>query len=218
MPEAPSLARTGGTPPVLDSCVADPYPYRWGCTGTRYATGQYPFTATGGGCAREPSGVWTGLASVSRLVDPGFLCRGGATATDRWPFRKFPAMARSRTQGRRPRRRKPRRRASAIRPSSGQMVVTAHVAVAHGIAPGHRPIRLAGLHDDADRRIERDLYRGDCRARAATTLVGETATATGTRPTAPATQEGNPRSAWVSGASITMYPDLSATNPYGALA
>jgi hypothetical protein len=40
--------------------------------GSNYATGLYPFTATGGGCAREPSGVW--LGNSIEITDPGFGC------------------------------------------------------------------------------------------------------------------------------------------------
>jgi hypothetical protein len=40
--------------------------------GSNYAGGFYPFTASGGGCAREPVGVWFG--SAISIVDPGFNC------------------------------------------------------------------------------------------------------------------------------------------------
>jgi hypothetical protein len=45
--------------------------------GTNYATGMYPFSATGGGCAREPAGVWFG--TFIQTVDPGFGCSTAPT-------------------------------------------------------------------------------------------------------------------------------------------
>jgi hypothetical protein len=47
--------------------------------GSNYATGFYSFTATGGGCAREPSGVWQGGAGPVEIVDPGFGCSTAPT-------------------------------------------------------------------------------------------------------------------------------------------
>lgn len=48
--------------------------------GTNYNTGFFPFTATGGGCAREPTGVWY-TAGPAQIVDHGFMCPTTPTAT-----------------------------------------------------------------------------------------------------------------------------------------
>ena len=42
--------------------------------GSNYITGFYPFSATGGGCAREPTGVLQGGSAPVEIVDPGFGC------------------------------------------------------------------------------------------------------------------------------------------------
>ena len=47
--------------------------------GSNYATGLYPFPATGGGCAREPAGVWLGSSAAVEIVDPGFGCSTAPT-------------------------------------------------------------------------------------------------------------------------------------------
>ena len=45
--------------------------------GSNYASGLYPFTASGGGCTREPGGVWQGAGL--NIVDPGFGCSTAPT-------------------------------------------------------------------------------------------------------------------------------------------
>jgi hypothetical protein len=47
--------------------------------GSNYATGLYPFTASGGGCAVEPTGVWLGSGSPINIVSPGFGCQTAPT-------------------------------------------------------------------------------------------------------------------------------------------
>ena len=92
--------------------------------GSNYATGIYPFTATGGGgCAREPSGVWFG--SSIQIVDPGFGCSVAAT----FSAASVPSSGAQQATG-----------AGSVATTcsviNSQAVVTAHVAVAHGITPG----------------------------------------------------------------------------------
>jgi hypothetical protein len=48
-------------------------------SGSNYSTGLYPFTASGGGCAREPAGVWFGGNSSLQITDPGFGCQTSPT-------------------------------------------------------------------------------------------------------------------------------------------
>ena len=69
-----------------------------GGTLANYNAGYYPFTATGGGCAREPRGVFGGPPGNGAqsggivLSDPGFLCQ--TPPPSRW--RPSPTLARSR--------------------------------------------------------------------------------------------------------------------------
>ena len=42
--------------------------------GSGYATGIYPWKAIGGGCSREPSGLWRGGGTLIYINDPGFGC------------------------------------------------------------------------------------------------------------------------------------------------
>ena len=52
---------------------------------TNYTNGgYYPFTATGGGCARAPSAIFNGAGSANAttpITDPGFLCWGTTAPT-----------------------------------------------------------------------------------------------------------------------------------------
>ncbi len=99
--------------------------------GTGYNTGGYfPFTASGGGCARPPSGIWTGTAGTIPATDPGFLCSGTVAPTA--TVLSVPGTGAQQATG-----------AGSIAttctpnsPVSGQVTITAHVAVAHGYTPG----------------------------------------------------------------------------------
>lgn len=168
--------------------------------GTGYFTGQFPFTASGGGCAREPSGVWTGQGGVARLVDPGFLCTGVATATADPSL--IPGDGAQQSTG-----------AGGVAttcannsPVSGQVTVTTHVAVAHGIAPGQTfPLTL--FTPSALNTSYTALPSPN-----ATTLVGTAAIGSGTCPSLSGLVEGKALSGV--GATITMIP-ISSTNPFG---
>jgi hypothetical protein len=93
-------------------------------TQTSYNTGYYPFTTSGGGCARQPTGIFVPTIGVA-IVDPGFLC--GTTPTINPAT--IPGDGASQATG-----------AGSIATTcavvSGQAQVTAHVAIAHGIVPG----------------------------------------------------------------------------------
>jgi len=95
--------------------------------GTGYATGYYPFTATGGNCAREPAGVWTGGSVFVNITDPGFNC--GTTPTV--AALAIPADGAQQTTGA-----SFASTCTANSPVTGQVKITASVAVAHGILPG----------------------------------------------------------------------------------
>ena len=73
--------------------------------GTGYLEGYFPWTATDGGCAREPSGFWWAGNGAAKLSDPGFMCNTTPSPILR---RLSPATATS--------RRRPPRHARAIRP------------------------------------------------------------------------------------------------------
>ena len=94
---------------------------------SNYATGLYPFTATGGGCAREPSGVWEGNAGPVNITDPGFLCETTPTLS----VASIPGAGgqQSTNAG---------GLGTTCSAATGEMVVTAHVAVAHGLTPGQQ--------------------------------------------------------------------------------
>jgi trimeric autotransporter adhesin len=160
--------------------------------GTGYATGQFPFTAAGGGCAREPSGVWAGQGGGAHLVDPGFLCGGVATATaDPSLITGVGGVATT---------------CASNSPVSGQVTVTTHVAVAHGIAPGQTfPLTL--FTPSALNTTYTALP-----SPTPTTLVGTAAIGSGSCPSLAGLVEGKALSGV--GATITMIP-IVATNPFG---
>jgi hypothetical protein len=93
--------------------------------GSNYSTGLYPWTASGGGCAREPTAVWFGNNFNISVVDPGFGCQTAPTLN----AVNIPNSGAQQATG-----------AGAVATTcavvNSQAVVTAHVAVAHGLAPG----------------------------------------------------------------------------------
>ena len=166
--------------------------------GTNYSTGYYPFTTSGGGCARQPTGVLVPGSGVG-IVDPGFLCNtppfinpvtipgdGAAQATGAGSTATTCAVV------------------------SGQAVVTAHVAVAHGIVPG-AIYAMAGFTPSGFNALITAPYTA-LPGTAGTTLVGTTG-ATSCPSPATATVEGTALSG--AGAAIT-WPAISTTAPYGA--
>jgi hypothetical protein len=98
--------------------------------GSGYNSGGYFIgAATGGGCAREPSFAWSGAGTVP-AIDPGFLCNGTTAPTA--SLVNVPGSGAQQATG-----------AGSVAttctpnsPVSGQVTITAHVAVAHGINPG----------------------------------------------------------------------------------
>jgi hypothetical protein len=164
--------------------------------GTGYASGYYPWTATGGNCQREPSGVWgsaTG-ASLSRdfVTDPGFLCSSTPTVN-------VAAIPGNGAQQR-------------VTPSSTScvqngslMVITTSVPVAHGRTAGEL-FPLTGFTQTGGTSINTTFTV--LPAASGTTLVGS---ATGTCPTAIVDTAGKAFSG--TGGSITL-PAIATTNPF----
>jgi hypothetical protein len=170
-------------------------------SGTGYFTGYYPFTATGGGCAREPTGVWQ-PATAARVVDPGFLC--GTTPTV--DVSQIPGDGAQQSTG-----------AGGIAttcasnsPVTGQVTVTTHVAVAHGITAG-QTFPLSGFTPTA---LNLTTYVA-LPSPSATTLVGTVALAGGSPGTCPSLVglvEGKALAGI--GGAVTMV-QITATNPFG---
>lgn len=92
---------------------------------SNYANGLYPFSATGGGCARPPTGVWQGGTASVQWVDPGFGCPATATVN----LATIPNAGAQQATG-------AGSTATTCAVVNGEAVVTAHVSVAHGLTPG----------------------------------------------------------------------------------
>ncbi len=177
-------------------------PISMGANGAGYNSAIYAWTATGGGCAREPSGVWwPSSASTIAITDPGLNCNTapviapasipGVGATQALSTGATSCVANS--------------------PVSGEMTVTTSVAIAHGIAPG-QTFPLSGFTGGGN-----TGYNATYTALAGTTgttLIGETTTGGGTCPAnSPDTSGGFALSG--TGASIII-PAFSITAPYAA--
>jgi hypothetical protein len=170
--------------------------------GTNYSKGgYYPWTATGGNCAREPSGVWTpgsptagGPGTAAKLSDPGFLCEATPTITvasgdGNLGEQNTDAGGVGTT-------------CSVV---NGLMTVTATVANAHGITPA-QTFTLAGFTPTG--------YNTTYTALPGTTgetLVGTPATTTTSCPLG-VSAEG--RAFTGSGGTVAL-TSISATNPFG---
>jgi hypothetical protein len=76
----------GGLTAIFPSGVS---PLNLTAVGSGYNPGIYPWTASGGGCTREPSGVWAPYNNTLDFSDPGFGCNAAPTI--------IPALRTSRT-------------------------------------------------------------------------------------------------------------------------
>ena len=160
--------------------------------GTLYNEGYYPWTATGGGCTREPSGyVWP--LNTMAVSDPGFQCGYGAAA---------PSMVSITGTGAK-QSTVPTTTCTPNSPFTGEFTVTASVAVAHGVLPG-QTFALTGFTPSGY-----NLTYTAIAGTAGTTLVGVN-TSTGTCP-GTVTGEGSAMSG--SGGSINLTA-LSTTTPF----
>jgi hypothetical protein len=170
-------------------------------TGTGYFAGYYPFTATGGNCLREPSGVWQ-PGQVPHIVDPGFLC-GFPPTVDVSLIPGDGAKQNTGTSA------TPAQAATTCTPNSpiaGEVTITAHLAVAHGIAPG-QTYALGGFPS-----VFATNYTA-LPGTSGTTLIGE-ATVNGGSCTTPVAFSGEGTALSGTAGSVTMVP-ITATNPYG---
>ena len=154
--------------------------------GTGYNFGSFPWTATGGGCAREPSGWYTnynevaGTASQFQLIDMGFNCN----ATPWLVTAAIPGVGATQGTG-------IANGGSANTtcvsnsPISTEFTVTATVAVAHGVQPG-QTFPLAGFSVVSGTSLNQ-TYNA-LAGTSGTTLVGAYNNTSGTCPTGPYTE------------------------------
>ena len=164
--------------------------------------GYFPFTATGGGCARAPSAIFNGAGSANAttpITDPGFLCWGTTAPTA--SLVNVPGSGAQQATG-----------AGSIAttcasnsPVSGEVTVTAHVAVAHGLSPG-MTYPMSGFSTTAFNTTYTALQGTN-----STTLVGEAAigSPSGTCPTL----SGEGFALQGTGGAIS-FPVASATTPF----
>jgi hypothetical protein len=166
--------------------------------GSSYATGFYPFTAPSSGCARAPTGVWQGGSTIFQQVDPGFGCPVPATALSLNAAAiaaNVPGSGAQQATG-------AGSQATTCAVVNSQAVVTAHVAVAHGVTPGI-PYPLAAFTPTGYNGTYTALY-----GTTGTTLVGTTGA--GSCPAA-VTAEGTALAG--TGGALTF--PLASTTTYG---
>jgi hypothetical protein len=99
--------------------------------GSSYNAGFYPFTATGGPCVVEPSGVWLGGSASVQVTNPGFECQG-----ETLPAVNIAALPGAGARQATGTAAGPVQTATSCAVVNGEAVVTAHLAVAHGLVPG----------------------------------------------------------------------------------
>jgi hypothetical protein len=170
-----------------------------GANGSGYNPGIYPWTASGGGCAREPSGVWSPYNNTIDFTDPGFGCNAAPTIAPA----SIPGVGAEQATGG-----AGSTTCISNAPVAGEMTVTANVPVAHGITPGHTGLTLAGFTPSGFNAANYVALAGT----AGTTLVLETATGGGTCPASTASVEG---AALVGTGATISIPAFSTTSPFG---
>jgi hypothetical protein len=165
--------------------------------GSSYASGFYPFTAPSTGCARPPTGVWQG-GGIFQQIDPGFGCPLPASAFSLNAAAiaaNIPGSGAQQATG-----------AGSVATTcavvNGEAVVTAHVAVAHGVTPGI-PFPLQGFTPTGYNATYIALP-----GTTGTTLVGTTGATS-----CPAAVSAEGTALLGTGGSIT-FPLASTTNPY----
>jgi fibronectin-binding autotransporter adhesin len=165
--------------------------------GTGYFQGYYPFTTTGGGCAREPSGVWYGLTTSVRMSDPGFQCLTTPTISPA----TIPNDGAQQT---------PTAVSCASNsPVSGEIAVTFTLPYAHGV-PGGNSFTAQGFSVSGSGTYNATYYA--LSGSTGSTLIGETTTGSGTCPTGTVTM-----GAILSGTGATItLPTISTTAPLSA--
>ncbi len=172
-----------------------------GLAGSGYNSLIYPWTATGGGCAREPSGVWWGNSTFVAISDYGANCN---TA---------PSIAAAAIPGVGAKQALSTGATTCVSnsPIAGEMTVTTTVAIAHGVYPG-QTFPLSGFSGAGN-----TGYNATYTALAGTsgtTLVGETTTGAGTCPAnSPDTSGGFALAG--TGAAISL-PQFTNTSPFAS--
>ena len=175
-----------------------PFGFAPGATaGTGYLEGYWPFTASGGNCAREPSGVWYGGNGSAKIYDPGFMCQTTPTVS----VATIPGDGAKQTTGI-----GTPTSCTSNSPASGEKTVTTSVTVAHGITPG-QTYALSGFSPTGYNATYTALQ-----GTTGTTLVGVTTTGGGTCP-AVVTAEGSALSG--TGGAVTL-TSISTTTPFSA--
>ncbi len=162
--------------------------------GSNYTTGLYPFTASGGGCVRPPSGVWFGGNSAINITDPGFGCQTSPT----FSAATIPNAGAQQTG------------ITATCASGGSgMLVTTSVPVSPGLSPG-LTYALSGFTTSPTNALNTPTWTTTSIAGSGPyTVVG---TAAGTCPTISSTGTFGSGT----GAGYT-FPTLSTANPFTAL-
>jgi hypothetical protein len=172
--------------------------------GSGYNTGQFPFTITNSGCARDPGGVWAGQGGGAKVVDPGFLC---PVTPPSLSLALIPGAGGRQSTGPAASPAQASTTCVSNSPVAGEMTVTAHLAIAHGVAPA-QTYTMQGFTAQTGYNATYVALAGSN----GTTLVGETTTGAGTCPTSPATQEGTALSGV--GGTINAIA-ITPTNPWG---
>src|ERR1700733_4688385 len=179
-----------------------------------YATGFYPVTApTTPNCTgRQPTGIWmpqSNVSSIFQQIDPGLGCPTGTPPLNAAAIAaSIPGSGAQVATGLNASPAQAATTCVSNSPVAGEMTVTVHLALTHGIYPGLQ-YTLQGFSG-----VGFTGYNATYTALAGTTgstLIGETATGGGTCPTSPldtAAHEGTALSG--TGGSVT-FPAVSAT-------
>ncbi len=168
--------------------------------GSNYATGFYPFTVPTSvvNCAvRQPTGVWFGSSASFQQVDPGFGCPVATPALNAAAIAaNVPGSGAQQATG-----------AGSVATTcavvNSQAVVTAHVAVAHGLTPG-LTYAMAGFTPTGYNSASYTALLGTT----GTTLVGTTGASS-----CPAVVSVEGTALSGTGASIN-FPAVSTTSPF----
>jgi hypothetical protein len=168
-----------------------------GSVTTGYSTGQYAFTATGGNCKRNATGV-VSANTGAKLVDPGFLC-GSQQTVDISQIVGYGQQQATGTAA------SPPQTATSCTVVSGVAQVTFHMVNAHGAVPG-QTFQAQGFTPAGFNSVAYKALFGTT----GNTLIG---TAGATCPAASPSVEGSVFGG--TGGSVTMNP-ISATTPFGS--
>ena len=141
-----------------------------GAVGSGYNPGIYPWTASGGGCAREPSGVWAPYNGTIDTTDPGFGCNAAPTIAPA----SIPGVGAQQATGG-----AGSTTCVSNSPVAGEMTVTTTMCRSR---MGSRPARPASRLPASRHPASTPAITPRSPARAGTTLVLETTTGGGTCP------------------------------------